>query len=368
MRKFRLTTSSGSMSEATPRSEKKKGRVENDLTEDDLRHRLTANKPKPIPGTEEQDRRLKSRVASLMTTESFRKELEEMREADFNKHSKAAKEKNMPKQAKRVTRWDQVENSIYQRSEEVEVVVDSLSMMNASLKIEEALTAMKRQLNRMNTTNNVLLSGLLEERDQQREGVFERTKEGQMYFDRMLLGRFLLKTDFSAEKQRLEAVFEDINIVKTRWERIFLGAHGLQDTDPKNTQPGNPLERRQSKERTIRNINDSFHAWQRAIKNVEKFTEAVEFNKNNIVRDLNNIGKDIVTYSIQTEVALTDDGPKVNPDELYSRLRIKIFFSGSILHQNHQRLERTLGNTREGEETETRPSEGDEQVSQKTGG
>ena len=121
------------MSEATLRSKKKKGRVENNLTEDDLRHRLTASRLKPILGTEDHDMKLKSRVASLMATEGLRKELEEMRENKFARLSRNAKEKAMQKQRRRVTRWDQTQNSVYQRSDEVEIVVDSHSRIKLSV-------------------------------------------------------------------------------------------------------------------------------------------------------------------------------------------------------------------------------------------
>ena len=58
-----------------------------------------------------------------------------------------------------------------------------------------------------------------------------------------------ISSHLTSDKQRLDAIFEDVNVIKTRWEWIFMGRSGLQDTDLMVNLPGDPLERRVARTR-----------------------------------------------------------------------------------------------------------------------
>ena len=79
------------------------------------------------------------------------------------------------------------------------------------------------------------------------------------------------------------------------------------------------------------------------------------------------IGKDVITFSIQTEVSLTHDKSKVTMGR-NSTPNYNIFIPGSDLRQHRQRLEGALRNSGEGEDAEAEPVKRDEPVLEKTGG
>ena len=73
------------------------------------------------------------------------------------------------------------------------------------------------------------------------------------------------------------------------------------------------------------------------------------------------IGKDVITFSIQTEVSLTHDKPKVTVGG-NSTPNYNLLIPGSELRQHRQRLEGALRNSGEGDDAEAKPVKRDEPV------